>query len=78
MARLQALGRRGCGHRWPGTPSSGGWKVARDNAIRTALKEMQRGGVDLDRAPQEAVDMLIEANTPVEDHPALRARGRRR
>jgi hypothetical protein len=77
MARLQALGRRGCGHRWPDPPGSGGWKVARDNAIRTALKEMRRGGVDIDRAPKEAVDMLIEANTPVEDGPALRPRGRR-
>jgi hypothetical protein len=78
MARLQALGRRGCGHRWPDPPGSGGWKVARDNAIHTALKEMRRGGVDIDRAPKEAVEMLIEANTPVEDSPALRERGRRR
>jgi hypothetical protein len=78
MARLQAMGRRGCGHRWADPPDSGGWKVARDNAIHTALKEMRRGGVDLDRAPKEAVEMLIEANTPVEDGPALRERGRRR
>ncbi|MEA2940988.1 MAG: hypothetical protein QOD09_1517 [Bradyrhizobium sp.] len=78
MARLQAMGRRGCGQRWPDPPGSGGWKVARDNAIHTALKEMQRGGVDLDRAPKEAVEMLIEANTPVEDGPALRKRGRRK
>jgi transcriptional regulator with XRE-family HTH domain len=78
MARLQAMGRRGCGHRWPDAPGSGGWKLARDNAIHTALKEMHRGGVDLDRAPKEAVEMLIEANTPVEDGPELRERGWRR
>jgi hypothetical protein len=78
MARLQAMGRRGCGHRWADAPSGGGWKLARDNAIGTALKEMRRGGVDLDRAPKEAVEMLIEANTPVEDGPELRERGRRR
>jgi transcriptional regulator with XRE-family HTH domain len=77
MARLQALGRRGCGRRWPDPPGSGGWKLARDNAIRTALKEMRGGGVDIDRAPREAVEMLIEANTPVEDGPELRERGRR-
>jgi hypothetical protein len=77
MARLQAMGRRGCGHRWPDPPGSGGWKLARDNAIHAVLKEMRRGGVDLDRAPQEAVEMLIEANTPVEDGPALRKRGSR-
>ena len=78
MARLQAMGRRGCGHRWPDPPGSAGWKVARDNAINTALKEMQRGGVDIDRAPKEAVEMLIEANTPVEDGPELHPRGWRR
>jgi hypothetical protein len=36
---------------------------------------MRRGGVDIDRAPKEAVDMLIEANTLVEDDPELRERG---
>jgi hypothetical protein len=76
MARLQALGRRGCGQRWPDPPDSGGWKVARDKAVHTALKEMRR--VDFDRAPKEAVEMVIEANTPVEDGPELRERGRRR
>jgi hypothetical protein len=59
-------------------PRTGAWGLSRDEAIRTALKEMQRGGVDIDRAPKEAVEMLIEANVPVEDHPALRVRGRRR
>jgi hypothetical protein len=40
---------------------------------------MRRGGVDLDRAPQEALDLVIDANLPVEaDHPALRERGARR
>jgi transcriptional regulator with XRE-family HTH domain len=78
MARLQALGRRGGGRRWPNPPGSGGWKVARDNAIRTALKQMRRGGVDIDRAPKEAVEMLIEANTPVEDGAELHPRGWRR
>jgi hypothetical protein len=78
MARLQALGRRGCGHRWPDPPGSSGWKQARDNVVHTALKEMRRGGVDLDRAPKQAVEMLIEANTPVEDSPELHPRGWRR
>jgi hypothetical protein len=41
------------------------------------LKEMRRGGVDIDRAPQEALDLVIDANLPVEDHPALRERGKR-
>jgi hypothetical protein len=39
---------------------------------------MRRGGGDLDRAPKQAVEMVIEANVPVQDHPALRERGRRR
>jgi hypothetical protein len=38
---------------------------------------MRRGGVDTDRAPKEAVELVIEAYVPVEDHPALRPRGRR-
>jgi hypothetical protein len=53
------------------------WAFERDALIRTALKEMQRGGVDIDRAPKEAVDLVIEANVPVPDYPELRERGRR-
>ncbi|HMJ31592.1 MAG TPA: hypothetical protein VK512_23010 [Xanthobacteraceae bacterium] len=50
--------------------------IARDEAIRAALKEMRRGGVDIDRAPQAALDLQIDAHTPPEDdHPALHARG---
>jgi len=78
MARLQAQGRRGRRHRDTDVVTSAVWTLARDNAIKTALKEMHRGGVDLDRAPKEAVDMLIEAVVPAEEHPALRERGRRR
>ena len=66
MARLQAQGRRGGARRPPDPPPGGGWKLACDDLIRTALKEMRRGGVDLDRAPKEAVQMLIKANTPRE------------
>jgi hypothetical protein len=39
------------------------------------LKEMRRDGVDIDRAPKEAADMVIEANLPMEDHPAVQPRG---
>jgi hypothetical protein len=50
-----------------------------DAAIRAALKEMRRGGVDLDRAPKEVLDLVIDANLPAEDdHPALRERGKSR
>jgi hypothetical protein len=77
MARLQAQGRRGRRHRDTDVVPSAMWKLARDNAIKTALKEMRRGGVDLDRAPKEAVDMLLEAVVPAEEHPALRPRSRR-
>jgi hypothetical protein len=78
MARLQAQGRRGRFHRESDMVASAAWTLARDNAIRTALKEMRRGGVDLDRAPKEAVDMLIEAVVPAEENSALRERGRRK
>ena len=76
MARLEAQGRRRRRH-WAGEARTGLQMHAREEAIRTALKEMRRGGVDLDRAPQEALDLLIEAKTPAEQHPALRERGRR-
>jgi hypothetical protein len=80
MARLEAMGNR---RRRPrlfsaGKARTGVWASEREAAIRTALKEMRRGGVDIDRAPKEALELLIEANVPVEDHPALRPRGRRR
>jgi transcriptional regulator with XRE-family HTH domain len=82
MARLEAIGghrRRSRGGVWIGPAVSGAWATERDNAIRKALKEMRRGGVDIDRAPKEAVEMLIEANTPLEDFGKLRLpRGGRR
>jgi hypothetical protein len=77
MARLEAMGRRRR-RRTVGPTYTAAWAHARDQAIRTALKEMQRGGVDIDRAPKEAVELVIEANTPVEDYPELRPRRRRR
>jgi hypothetical protein len=76
MARLEAMGHRGRGRRRSGPTFSGAWATARDNAIRIALKEMRRGGVDLDRAPKEALDLVIDANTPLEDFPELKPRGR--
>src|SRR3954468_1295620 len=78
MARLQAQGRRGRRHRDTDMVTSVDWPLARDNAIKTAWKEMRRGGVDLDRAPKEAVDMLLEAVVPAEEHPALRERRSKR
>jgi hypothetical protein len=65
MTRPEAMGHRGRGGFRVGRAVSGAWTQARDNAIYIALKEMRPGGVDIDRAPKEAVDMLIEANAPV-------------
>ena len=76
MTRLEAMGRRRR-RRAVGPTYTGMWASERDAAIRTALKEMQRGGVDIDRAPKEAVDLVIEANVPDADYPELRERGRR-
>jgi hypothetical protein len=61
-----------------GETRTGALTAARDGGVRSALKEMNRGGVDLDRTPQAALDLLTDAHTPPEDHPALRARGSRR
>jgi hypothetical protein len=79
MARLEVMGNRGRRRPWIGPAVSGQWKAERDKAIYTALKQMRRGGVDLDRAPKEAMDLVIEANTPVEDVGKIRMpRGGRR
>lgn len=78
MARTTAMGNK----RRPflvGRPQTGWQTLTQDEAIRAALREMHRRGVDIDRAPQEALDLVIDANLPVEqDHPALRERGKRR
>jgi hypothetical protein len=79
MARLEAQGRRRR-RRTIDTPARTGREtIARDDAIRTALKELRRGGVDLDHVPEDAMALVEAAHTPPErDHPALRTRGRRR
>ena len=79
MARLAAMGRRRRRRQWIDEPRTGAQTLARNEAIRTALKEMHRGGVNLDRAPQEALDLVLDARTPPEDDsPALHPRGWRR
>ena len=79
MAKLEAMGRRRR-RRWGvvSEPRTGQSWLTRAEATRAALKEMRRGGVNLDRAPQEALNLLIDARLPPEDHPALRPRGKRR
>ena len=76
MARLEAMGRRRRRKDWTGEPRTGRQWLSEQDAIRNAIKEMHRGGVTIDRAPKEAVDLVIDANLPP-DHPALRGRGRR-
>jgi hypothetical protein len=79
MARLEVMGNRGRRRPWLGPVVGGQWKAELDKSITTALKQMRRGGVDLDRAPKEALDLVIDANTPVEDFGKLRLpRGGRR
>ena len=78
MARLEAQGSHRRRRAITEEPRTGRETLSRDEALRAALKEMRRGGVDLDRVPQEAMDVFVDAKSPVEEHPALRARGRRR
>jgi uncharacterized protein YerC len=73
MARLEAMGNRRRGP-WPGESRTGAWAMSREQAIRAVLKEMRRGGVDIDRAPKAALELLIDAKVPMEDDPALRDR----
>jgi hypothetical protein len=73
MARLETTGNRRR-RSLPGEPRIEAWTISREQAIGTVLKEMRRGGVDIDRAPKEALELLIEAKVPEEDHPEFRDR----
>lgn len=65
MARLEAMGRRRR-RRFVSETITGRQTIAREDAIRTAIKEMHRGGVTIDRAPQQALDLLIDAHLPAD------------
>jgi hypothetical protein len=77
MARAAAIGNKRRGLRPFGEPRTGRQVLTEDEAIRTALKEMRRGGVDIDRAPQEALDLVIDANLPVEEDTQRYGQGER-
>ncbi len=77
MARLEAMGR----NRRRRVALITHWISAqtRDEITRKALNELRRAGIDVEHAPQEALDLLIDARMPAEeDHPALRRRRGRR
>ena len=76
MARLEAMGNRRRGP-WPRESGTGTWTMSREQAIDAVLKEMRRGGVDIDRAPKAALELLIEAKVPEEDNSMLRDRAPR-
>ncbi len=78
MARLETQGRRRRRRPIDLEPRTGAQVLTQEEALRTAIKKMRRGGVDLDRVPQEARDLLLAARMPVEDNPAFRPRGKRR
>ncbi len=78
MARLESQGRRRRRKPLWAEARTGQQTMDEQAAIRTAIKEMHRGGVTVDLAPDEAVEMVIDANLPAEGHPALRRRRRGR
>ncbi|NVN84612.1 MAG: hypothetical protein HXX15_00875 [Rhodopseudomonas sp.] len=77
MARLTVKGRGRPGRPGPAPRTGQDW-IDRDTAIRTALKEMRRGGVALDRIPDAAMALLEDAHTPPEREPPRRRGPRRR
>ncbi len=78
MARLEAQGRHRRRSMFGPTETGAQW-LSKQDAIKTALKEMRRGGVDIDRAPEEALELVMDVvPSPDDDHPALRQRGKRR
>jgi hypothetical protein len=66
MTRLEAQSNR---RRHPlfGVARTGPWTISYEEACRTALKELRRGGIDIDRAPKQALDLVIAAKVPPED-----------
>lgn len=79
MARLEYQGNRRPRRALFGPTRTAQEWVDRETAIRKALEKMRRGGVTIDRIPDEAMALLEDAHTPPErDHPALRPRGPRR
>jgi hypothetical protein len=66
MARLEAQSNR---HRraFRGIARTGAWTISYDEACRTALQELRRGGVDIERAPKQALELVIAAKVPPED-----------
>jgi hypothetical protein len=76
MARLEAMGRRRP-RRMIGETLTGRQWMGRQEAIRSALTEMARGGVNVERVPKEAMEMAVEARMAPEDERELRGRGRR-
>ena len=77
MARLEAMGRRRRRKYFDAPARTGHQWMSEQDAIRNAIREMHRGGVNIDAAPKEAVDLVIDANLPPAGV-ALRGRGRRR
>jgi hypothetical protein len=78
MARLEYMGNRRPRRVFDAPPRTGQDWIDRDTAIRTALKEMRRGGVNIDRIPDAAMALLEDAHTPPQREPPRRRGPRRR
>jgi hypothetical protein len=52
------------------------WMDERE-AMRRALRELKKGGVNVNKAPDEAIDLYVAAHTPPDDNPAFRESGKR-
>lgn len=64
MARLEAMGRRRRRKYYDAPARTGRQWLSEQDAIRTAIKEMHRGGVKIDAAPEEAVELVLDAYGP--------------
>jgi len=64
MARLEAMGRRRRRKPLDVPARTGQQWMDEEAAIRTAIRELHRGGVRVDSAPPEAVEMVIDAKLP--------------
>jgi hypothetical protein len=76
MAKLETMGRRRRRKLADGEARTGRQWMSEQDAIRNAIKEMHRGGVNVDAAPKEAIEMVLDAHRPDSGH--FRSRGRTR
>jgi len=79
IARVEAMGRRRRRKPLWEEAKTGRQRIDERDAIRAAIAELHRGGVNVDAAPKDIVAMVIDAHLPpLDDDPSFREEGRKK